>query len=327
MQLWYFNIQLLPIGGGEKYVGEEGYKALFEEVNRVTESYWKSQKSHLIAFESRGNYHAFKPIVIGDKGASGHLKKFDLISEVVQTYTDQTLFSSGDISASSESKEFYFYFSYENHVLALQKKAKVPTPGVVRKALFHLLKDAADKVHPDYTLHVSILNSYSLIKDLEEKSSGYYGADIHASFSNSFEAFKDGVKELDQEFRDKGVDRIDHRERAAKKGGLMTRLSNFAMSLLVISIPSGYATVTYQDSQTGRREKFNTDERPVQLDVDIKSEDRKTQAEKEEIDRRIDASIAKAIAAATESKSNKSENERFGDQAFADTNGDGDEQA
>lgn len=311
MIFWYFNVQLLPVDGKERYVGKEGYKKLFEEVNKVASFYWEKQRLHDIAFVSRKNYLAFRPFLVEDNFASGFVTKFDLIDKVYQTYTAKELFDAKNQPASSERDDFYFYYSFEEHVLAIQKKSNTPSASIVKKMLSRLLREAAEKIHPDYVLEVSMLNDYGLVRELEERSLGYYSAEIHATFTNSWDYVEGEAKELDSELRDKGINRVDHKERAGKNG-IMSGLSKFALSLFMISIPSGFANIAYLDSQTGKRERFNTDEKPVSEKVSDKQKGARTRVSREELDRRIDASIQIAIKKSVTSSDNMEKNQDVG---------------
>ena len=325
MQFFYFNVQLLPVVGDGDFVGKEGYKKVFEGCNEIVEHYWEKREIEKIALESRNNFHTFKPFKITEDYASGYLKKFNQVDKLVQTYTDQTLFSADSLPASSEAYDFYFFYSFEHHILALQVGKRLPAVSVIKKIISHMLRDVSELLYPDHALSVSLLSDHGLIADLNSKASGFYNANITATFNNSFDSFSQDQKELHDELKEKGINKVQHQEKSAR-GGMMSGLSSFAMALLILSIPSGQATIRYLDSDTGKRESFNTDDRPVQIDVDVTEDDGKTYVSEEELNSRINVSIPRAIQKSMVSGENLNKNMALTEQEnVQDAQGDMDE--
>ncbi len=307
MDFYYFNVQLLPLGKDTPKVGASGYKKLFDTLSVKISDSWSEKKVTDIALESRGNYHAFKPFSVGEVFASGKLSKFDRVSKVVETVnTDNTLFDAGTTLASSQASEFHFLFSYEKHVLAIEKGKKLPAVSVLKRVLSHMLRELSEALFPQHVLEISLLSDCGLISDLKSKADGYYSVDITATFTNSWELVNAETKRLHDEFETNSIGRVEHKEKSAR-GTLMTKPSLFAMALLYLAIPSGQATISYNDIETNRRVRLNTDDVPVQINIDHLDDDLQPVTDEELYDRMF-KSIPSAIDRSLVAKSNDEEN-------------------
>lgn len=319
MKFCYFNVQLLPINPKDGFVGKRGYRKLFQKVDEKVRSYWDAQELHKIAYESRGNFHSLKPFHVGDDYAIGLITKFDLIDKVIQPYTDQELFDAKNRPASSLASDFYFYYSFEKHVLAVESKKRLPAVNVLLKIISYMLDDTAKELNKEYVLHVSLMKDFGRLEELKDKAAYFYRAEIKTSFSNSWDSFDDGAAELQAELKEKGVSK-SHLVESSGPGGQMSELSSYAQKLLALSMSCGVAVISFWNVETGSREKFHTDKHPLVLEVNELDDDEFLEVGEDELARRIESSISLAQEKSTRSDENEQDYREFAYQVNGDEN-------
>ncbi|WP_106427352.1 DUF4747 family protein [Billgrantia saliphila] len=323
MRFSYYNVQATPLDYAKHgNIGSSGYRdvclRLKEHLDYVWEDGGQVTEAALV---SRGIFHVLKQVKVEKNYASGYLIKFNLIEEVVQPFTLKPLYSAHG-PASSDYEAFFFVYSFENHVLAIEDKKKLPSPSVLKKIFHHFFGPCVDEKFPNHVVDASMLNDYSAIEELEGKADGYYRAEIKASFTNSFEFVREELVEKDKEYRDKGISESTVVEKA-KKGGVMAALSKSAQILLMLSLPTGHASISYRDAETGKREGFHTDNRPIILEVEEYEEDSGEYKAPKDFERDVLNSIITAKNNSTKSKENDEGNEKKAKEYM--TPGEGDE--
>jgi len=265
----YYNVQMLPLINKKKPIGQKGYIALFEHLNKKLKSILSTQGDlRNIAVPLRNDFF-FSPyeINIREDMVYGKFIKFDKVDVVRKTITREQTYAAG-FGESSKIHEYRFVFDPSLHILAIEDSASLPSASVLYVVFKELLKDSRRKLYRTYRMTVDELTASASLDKVIKESKGYYSFRSEITFSNSND-FLDGLEEIlegvEAEMKDKGIDKVEHKE-SADRESIMSDVSTNALVYAGLSCKFGNTEITYKDKEN-KKKGFKMADYPVRIRV------------------------------------------------------------
>ncbi|MEP8906331.1 DUF4747 family protein [Enterobacter roggenkampii] len=265
----YYNIQMLPLINNKKPIGKKGYISLFEHLSKKLSHVLSTQGDlRTIAVTLRNDFF-FCPyeINIREDMVYGKFLKFDKVDVVRKTISREQTYAAG-FGESSKIYEYRFVFDPVLHILAIEDSASLPSASVLYGVFKELFKESRRALYRTYRMTVDELTASASLDKVIKESKGYYSFKSEITFSNSND-FLDGLEELlehiEAEMKDKGIDKIEHKE-SADKESIMSDVSTNALVYAGLSCKFGNTEITYKDKDN-KKKVFKMADYPVRVRV------------------------------------------------------------
>ncbi|HGA3039202.1 TPA: DUF4747 family protein [Serratia marcescens] len=265
----YYNIQVLPLTKKQKAIGAVGYTELFNNLNEKLQDVLSSQGDlRSIAVPLRNDFF-FSPyeINVREDMIYGKFLKFDKVDVVRKTISRVQTYAAG-FGESSKIYEYRFVFDPVIHILAIEDSPSLPSANVLFVIFNELFKEARNELYKNYRMSVDELTSSASLDQVLKESKGYYSFRSEITFSNSND-FLDGLEELledvEAEMKDKGIDKLEHRE-SADKDSIMSDVSTNALIYAGLSCKFGNTEISYKD-KSNKKKVFKMADFPVRVRI------------------------------------------------------------
>jgi hypothetical protein len=263
-KLYFFNTQVKPLKTTDGFIGASGYRAVFKLLSDSVATAVKEKRLHELGkklYRSKFNI-VFKSVEVSDNHAQGLIRKYDKVEYLQDFYTDDSLFQAGPgEAASSSSTDFKFVFDFDSHVLVVEDvNGKLPNPSSIEKSIIELLEPYVYRHKSNASISCNVLKETSSLERVMG-SDGYKSIKIELTFSNPNGLEDEFEAEIEQDLRDRNVDKLVVEEKSSKEG-YITELSMREKALFKLAGRFGDATAKFVNEDK-KLETFYMKEHPV----------------------------------------------------------------
>lgn len=267
----YFNIQLLPLNTNTtKFIGNNGYTKLFKHLDSILKEALENKTLHNYAFKLVNSNYSLVPYTVKfeKKYIYGRIRKFDVIKQVNEFYTDEKLYEVPEKQTGTSSVVHFDYcFDPKSHILVIENRdGKLPSNmETLEKFFIHIFENITNIYFKEHSLSCFVLKEKSAIKDVES-STQIRSINLDIKYSNPLDTEGDLEDMFDSENKTNNVANLKLIQKA-EKGSPITGLTKYTKALLNLASRTGNATISYFNEKTKKWSNFSFKKFPVKIPI------------------------------------------------------------